>query len=60
MTEDEVSTALLGIKSLHDMRMENLMDMYCRKFELDQYCTDPEKLAARERVFENPKKKGKK
>jgi hypothetical protein len=60
MTEDEVSTALLGIKSLHDMRMENLMDMYCRKFELDQYCTDPVKLAARERVFENPKKKGKK
>jgi hypothetical protein len=48
MTEDEVATALLGIKSLHDMRMEKLMDTYCRKMELDEYCTDPEKLARRE------------
>jgi len=48
MTEDEVANALLGIKVLHDMRMEKLMDTYCRKFELDQYCTDPEKLARRE------------
>jgi hypothetical protein len=59
MTEDEVGNALLGIKVLHDMRMEKLMDTYCRKFELDQYCTDPVKLAAREQLFE-PKKKGSK
>ena len=58
MTEDEVANALLGIKVLHDMRMEKLMDTYCRKFELDQYCTDPEKLAKREELF--GKKKGKK
>ena len=48
MTEDEVGNALWGIKVLHDLRMEKLMDTYCRKFELDQYCKDPEKLAQRE------------
>ena len=53
MTEDEVGNALLGIKILHDMRMEKLMDTYSRKFELDQYCTDPEKLAARDALFGN-------
>jgi len=53
MTEDDVLNALLGIKVLHEMRMEKLMDTYCQKFELDKYCTDPEKLAARERLM-NP------
>ena len=63
MTEDEVGNALLGIKVLHDMRMESLMDTYCRKFELNQYCTDPEKLEARGNYFEKiilTKKKGSK
>ena len=60
MTEDEVGNALFGIKTLHDMRMENLMDTYCRKMELNQYCTDPEKLAAREEMFGIIEKKGKK
>jgi len=59
MTEDDVANALWGIKVLHDMRMAKLMDTYCRKFELDQYCTDPVKLAAREQLFK-PKKKGSK
>jgi hypothetical protein len=58
MTEDEVAIALLGIKALHDMRMESLMDTYCRKMELNEYCTDPVKLAARDNMF--PTKKGKK
>jgi hypothetical protein len=52
MTEDEVGNVLLGIKVLHDLRMEKLMDTYCRKFELNQYCTDPKKLEARENYFE--------
>ena len=51
MTEDEVLNALLGIKSLHDMRCEALMEKYCEKMELNQYCTDPEKLAARHNLF---------
>jgi len=50
MTEDEIGNALLGIKILHDMRCESLMDTYCKKMELNQYCTDPKKLAARERL----------
>jgi hypothetical protein len=64
MTEDEVGNVLLGIKVLHDMRMETLMDTYCRKFELNQYCTDPDRLARREDFFNEletkPKKKGSK
>ena len=48
MTEDEIANALIGIKQLHDMRMWELDDTYCRKFELNQYCTDESKLAARE------------
>jgi hypothetical protein len=49
--------------------MEKLMDTYSRKFELDQYCTDPVKLAARDAMLGNvheyfnetkPKKKGSK
>ena len=63
MTEDEVGNALWGLKVLHDMRMEALMDIYCQKFELNQYCKDPVKLAAREAQFDFPaptKKKAKK
>ena len=51
MTEDEVSNVVLGIKVLHEMRMEALLDTYYRKMELNQYCTDPEKLAARHNLF---------
>jgi hypothetical protein len=60
MTEDEVANALLGIKVLHDMRMEKLMDTYCRKFELNEYCVDPLKLEAREQLGFPIKQKGKK
>jgi hypothetical protein len=61
MTEDEVANALLGLKLLHDMRGWNAMDVHCRVFELNQYCTDPEILAAREAIFNKvAKKKGKK
>ena len=53
MTEDEVATTLLGIKALHSLRCAALEDMYSRKFELDKYCVDPEKLAARDDWFDN-------
>lgn len=53
MTEDEVSNMIFGIKQIHDMRMEQLYDAYCRKFELNQYCTNPEVLALREKMFGN-------
>ena len=51
---------------LHDMRVWHLQDMHCRVFELNQYCTDPEKLAVRDDMFGdveaylNKKKKGSK
>lgn len=66
MTEDEVSNMIYGIFQLHEMRMEKLYDTYCRKFELNQYCVNPEVLEARKRLMGiideevKPKKKGKK
>jgi hypothetical protein len=61
MTEDEVANTILGLKMIHKMRMWELNDTYCRKMELNQYCTDPEKLAARDFMFGTKQpKKGKK
>jgi hypothetical protein len=56
MTEDEVANALLGIKLLNDMRVWNAEDMHCRVAELNQYCTDPIKLAKREEYGTKPKR----
>jgi hypothetical protein len=51
----------LGIKLLNDMRIWNAQDVHCRVFELNQYCIDPEKLAARDTLFSDfPIKKSKK
>jgi hypothetical protein len=50
MTEDEVANTILGIKNLHHMRGWNALDVHCRVFELNQYCTDPDKLEAREKL----------
>jgi len=41
------------------MRIWNAEDVHARVFGLNQYCTDPEKLAAREDFFK-PKKGSKK
>jgi hypothetical protein len=51
MTEDEVSNMIYGIKQMHDMRMEKLYEMFRKVHKLDEYCTDPVKLAARKKVF---------
>lgn len=59
MSEDEVSNMILGIKQLHNMRMEALMDMMCRVHKLNQYTTDPETLANREKVFNQAVEAGK-
>ena len=63
MTEDEVSNMIYGIKQIHNMRMEKLFDVFKKVHKLDEYCTDPKKLEARERLFgaiEKSQKKGKK
>lgn len=52
MTDDEVFNLVWGIKELHDTRMEALMDVFKRVFELDQYspkCTKE----LRESIFNN-------
>jgi hypothetical protein len=56
MTEDEVANALIGLKQMHEMRCWHLKDMKNRVFKLNQYCTDPVKLAAREAMFPITKK----
>lgn len=65
MTSDQIANTLLGIKSLHDMRMEQLFDKYKQINKLDEYTTNPETLANRKKLFKtieeitNPKKKKK-
>ena len=62
MTEDEVSNMIYGIQQIHNMRMEKLFDVFKKVHKLDEYCTDPKKLEARERLFgaiEKSQKKGK-
>jgi alkylhydroperoxidase/carboxymuconolactone decarboxylase family protein YurZ len=65
MTEDEVSNMIYGIKQMHDMRMEQLFDIYKQTYKLDEYTTDPEVLAKRDKLLaaidklNTPKKKKK-
>ena len=51
MTIDEAFGHIDGIRGLLELRMEKLYDTYKRKFELDQYCIDPVKLAEREKFL---------
>ena len=63
MNKDELLNTLLGLKHMNDMRMNQLFIQFKKIFELDEYCTDPEKLALREKILGDlikPKKKGKK
>jgi hypothetical protein len=53
MTVDETFNHMEGIRCMLELRMEKLYDTYKRKFELDQYCTDPVKLAQREAFLNN-------
>jgi hypothetical protein len=39
-TQDEIANTLLGIASLHEMRMEELWDAFTGTFKLDKYA-DP-------------------
>lgn len=67
MTEDEVANTLLGLKMLHDMRVEQLFLVFKKEFQLDEFCVSEEALAARkllaglhEEINTPKKKKGKK
>lgn len=59
MSEDDVWNIVFSIRSMLNMRIDRVMDGMCKVLELNEYCTDPEKLAAREGNFKL-KKKGKK
>lgn len=37
MTDDEVFNVIWGLKELHDIRMDQLMDTFKRVFQLDEY-----------------------
>ncbi len=50
MTHDEVDNMLMALWQMSELRHWKIWDTFCREFELDQYCQDPEVLALRERI----------
>lgn len=50
MSEDEVFNAVWGIKELHDIRMNKLLDTFKRVFELDEF-SPAEAKELREQFF---------
>ena len=50
MTEDEISNMLMALWQMSQLRQWKLWDVYKRVYELDEYCTDPEVLALREKI----------
>lgn len=59
MSEDDVWNIVFSIRSMLNMRIDRVMDGMCKVLELNEYCTDPEKLAARQGVFKPKKGKNK-
>lgn len=51
MTPDQIANTLLGIHSLHEMRMEKLHERYRQAFKLDEFTTDKQKLANRKKLL---------
>ena len=50
MSQDDVDNMLMGLWQVSQLRQWKLNDVFCRVFELDHYCTDPDVLALRERL----------
>ena len=50
MSEDEISNMLMALWQMSQLRQWKLWDVYKRVYELDEYCTDPEVLALREKI----------
>lgn len=50
MSEDEGSNLLMALWQISKLRQWKLEDTFKREFELDEYCTDPEVLALREKI----------
>lgn len=56
MSQDEVDNLLMGLWQVSQMRQWKLWDVFCRVFELDEYCTDPDVLALRKKIEEDKHK----
>jgi hypothetical protein len=56
MSQDDVDNMLMGLWQVSLLRQWKLEDTFCREFKLDQYCDDPQVLAARE-AFEKAQAK---
>ena len=57
MTQDEVFNALWGLREIHNIRMQRLMDAFARTFQLDKYAPDEVK-ELREQFFNGIKYEG--
>lgn len=50
MSEDDGANLLMALWQISKLRQWKLEDTFKREFELDEYCTDPEVLALREKI----------
>jgi len=50
MGQDDVDNMLMGLWQVSQLRHWKLQDTFKRAYGLDEYCTDPEVLALRERL----------
>lgn len=49
-TEDEVWNVLHGLRTMHELRINRVNEGLNKVLELNEYCTDPEKLKKRKGV----------
>lgn len=50
MSQDDVDNLLMALWQVSKLRQWKLEDTFKREFELDEYCTDPDVLALREKM----------
>lgn len=50
LSQDEMDNMLMGLWQVCQLRQWKLWDVFCRVYELDHYCKDPEVLALREKI----------
>ena len=48
---EDVTNTILGIMEMHKIRQQKLLNEFNKFFELDDFCTDPEKLDLRAKMF---------
>lgn len=48
---EDVTNAILGIMEMHKVRHQKLFNEFLKCCELEEFCTDPEKLDLRTKMF---------